>query len=162
MSGIISTELDRAVEEHRNRVGPAQPGLPGVVGTAAADVQLPARNGPGRPKGSINLTTRQLGEIYRDRYGDPLEIATRIGAKNVLDEDEVHELSRVWGCTRFEAVKLWASINADANRYHHQQMPRAVILPPGAPGGERVLVEVDGIYQEFAADDDDAADREAA
>lgn len=158
MAGVNSGQLDRAVEEWREAQGPQQAALPGVGERITGDAQLPERRGPGRPPGASNLRTEQLARLYRGRYGDPLAIATEIGAKNVLDPDTVGELARIWGCSRFEAVKLWAQVNADANRYHHQQMPRAVLVPPGAPGGERVLVEVDGVYQVVAAEGEEPED----
>lgn len=148
------TELDRAVEQHREATGPEQPALlPELVDGAS----VPAVKSKGRPSGSRNLRSEAYAALLiRDAGADPLLVATRIAATNVLDADKVAELARTWGCDRFEAVKLWAKINADVQPYLHQQLPRALHINPGAPGsGERVLLEIDGEFHDVTPGDDD-------
>lgn len=149
MAGRDDSELDRAVEEWRGEA-PAQLALLEDEAAAVAE----AKRGKGRPAGSRNLRSEAYAGLLMGRHGDPLEIATRIAAIDVLDEDEVLALARKWGCSRFEAVKLWAQVNRDVQGYLHQQMPRAIVLPPGAPGGDRILVEIEGEFHEVAGPDD--------
>jgi hypothetical protein len=146
MAGKDSSQLDRAVEERRAE----QPAL-----FEEADPQLPTVRSKGRPVGSINRRTDQVAAIYRGQYGDPLKVATEIAAKNILDPAVVEELRLAWGCSRFDAVKMWAKISNDQMPYHHQTQPRAVIVNPGAPGGERVLLEIDGEFRDVTPSEDD-------
>ena len=151
MTGRDDSELDRAVDAHRG-AAPAQLAL---LEEEAAIAE--AKRGKGRPAGSRNLRSEAYAALLTAKHGDPLDIATKIAAIDVLDEENVQQLARKWGCSRFEAVKLWATINRDVQGYLHQQMPRAIVLPPGAPGGDRVLIEIDGEYHELASADDGAA-----
>lgn len=173
MTDKNSSELDRLVEA----AGPAEPALPGLLETPPSeasradgdDGNLPAAARRGRPPGARNLRSERYAAMLRSelaadpRYaatgGDPLRAATRLAALDVLDEATIAGLAERWGCSRYEAAKLWATVNGEALKYHHQQLPRAVILPLGAPGGERVLMEIDGEFREVAAGadrDDDA------
>lgn len=146
--------LDEAVERYSEEYGPEQPAL-FDAGEAAA---VPAVRSAGRPAGSRNLRSEAYAALLiRQAGADPLLIATQIAAKNVLDPEIVTQLAQTWGCSRHEAVKLWASINRDVQDYLHQRLPRAVVLNPGAPGsGERVLLEIDGEFRDVTPDDDES------
>ena len=140
MSREVS-ELDRAVDAQRGDAG-EQPAL--FEEAAAVPV---VRKPVGRPAGSRNLRSETYAALLISRAGaDPLEIAVSIAAKNILDPETVQQLALAWGCNRFEAVKLWAAINRDVQPYLHQTLPRAVVVNPGAPGGDRVLLEVEGEF----------------
>jgi hypothetical protein len=155
------SELDKVVDAAGGRAAPAQPALFAPAGEVAA---APAPRRVGRPPGSRNLRSERYAAILRAELGDPLRAATRIAAIDILAADNLGALARAWGCSRYEAARLWAQINRDVMPYHHQQLPRAVILPPGAPGGERVLVELDGEVAEIGpgGDGTDEAADEAA
>lgn len=150
MSSRDATELDKAVEGHRGE-GSEQPALfePG-----AEALPVPRSFGKGRPAGTRNLRSEAYAALLVTRYGDPLVIATQIAAKNMLDREIVEELAKAWGCSRYEAVKLWAAINRDVQPYLHQTLPRAVVLNPGAPGGDRVLLEAEGELIDITPSDD--------
>lgn len=151
MAGRDDSELDKAVEDWRGE---------GVAQLALLDddaVSVPgAPRAKGRPPGSRNLRSEAYAALLRGRHGDPLDVATKIAAIDVTEEANIAHLAKLWGCKRFEAVKLWAQINRDVQSYHHQQMPRALIFAPGDPrlGDDgRVLVEVDGVFSEIADDE---------
>jgi hypothetical protein len=142
-------ELDRAVEAVRAEQAPEQAAL--FEPPAAEVAGPPAPRGRGRPAGARNLRSERYAALLRAELGDPLRAATRIAAIDILDPGNLVGLAKAWGCTMFEAAKLWAQINRDVLPYHHQQMPRAVVLPPGAPGGERVLIEIGGDFTAVSA-----------
>jgi hypothetical protein len=152
VSSRDATELDKAVAVERE-AGPEQPALfEGEEGLPA--VAEPPRFGKGRQPGARNLRSEAYAALLVSRYGDPLVIATKIAAKNMLDREIVEELAKTWGCSRYEAVKLWAAINRDVQPYLHQTLPRAVVLNPGAPGGDRVLLEAEGELIDITPTDD--------
>ena len=126
-----------------------------VEGTTQATAPA-LRNRGGRPHGSRNRRTEAYAALLIGKVGtDPLLIATRIAAKDVLDPDVVEKLAKTWDCSRHEAVKLWAAINRDVQDYLHQRLPRAVVLNPGAPGsGERVVIEIDGEFCDVTPEDE--------
>jgi hypothetical protein len=162
VSSRDATELDKAVEGHRGE-GSEQPALfdPGTeAGLPAAPVSRTF--GKGRPAGTRNLRSEAYAALLVSRYGDPLVIATQIAAKNMLEPAIVEELAKAWGCSRYEAVKLWAAINRDVQPYLHQTLPRAVVLNPGAPGGDRVLLEAEGELIDITPTDDPTEGEEAA
>jgi hypothetical protein len=160
VSSRDATELDKAVAAEREAM-PEQPAL--FEGEDAVPaVAEPPRFGKGRQPGSRNLRSEAYAALLVTRYGDPLVIATQIAAKNMLDAEIVGELAKAWGCSRYEAVKLWAAINRDVQPYLHQTLPRAVILNPGAPGGDRVLLEAEGELIDITPDDDAGDSEEAA
>jgi hypothetical protein len=99
------------------------------------------RRGGGRPPGSRNRRSEEYAALLRARYGCPLAVASEIAALNILDESVMQKITRLWGCGRFQAAQLWARINADVQPYHHQKMPTAIILNPGAPGSDAVVIE---------------------
>lgn len=146
------SELDKAVEDWRENQAPAQLAL-----IESDDAAVEAKRGRGRPAGSRNLRTEAYAALLKRNIGDPLVVAVRIAAKDVLDPDVVAALAKTWGCDRYEAVKLWAQINRDTQPYVNQQLPRAIVLNPGAPGGERIGLEIDGEFQEIPMESDDAA-----
>lgn len=152
MAGRDDSELDRAVEEYQAE----QPVQMLLLAEDAAELPEGPR-GRGRPPGSRNLRSEAYAALLRQRHGDPLDIATKVAAIDILDRKNVENLAEAWGCKRHEAVKLWAQVNRDVMPYVHQQLPRAVVLNPGAPGGDRVLVEIDGDFREVPDGYEDAA-----
>jgi len=147
MRSYRPSELDRLVSEGE-MTAPAQLAL---LPPDGAEPMLPTVRGKGRPLGSRNRRDEAYAAVLRARYGCPLASATQIAALNLLDETTVIELARRWHCAPFDAVKLAASIAADVSPYHYQKMPTAVILNPGAPGGERVEFEI-GEFTEVTAE----------
>lgn len=177
MANKNSSDLDRAVEQHRAETEPQQAVLPALLAEAEpAEFQPPATRPRGRPAGVRNLSSERYSaalraELAQDpRYsatgGDPLRAATRVAALDVLDDETLNHFARLWGCTRFQVVQTVGQFGRDVLSYHHQQLPRAVIVNPGAPGAERVLVEIEGDYHEVGAEDyaelDDTLDAPAA
>lgn len=152
------TPLDRAVEEHRAEQGPEQPSLPILAADAAGENAgaAVAKRGPGRPFGSVNLRAERRAELLRlelarepgqeRNQGDPLRAASRIAVIDITDPGQLAHYAALWGCSVFEVVKIVAVFNRDVMPYHHQQLPKAVVLNPGAPGGDRVGVELDGEF----------------
>src|SRR3954468_6886730 len=96
------SELDRAVEAHRDERGPEQPALlPELVDGAS----VPAVKSKGRPSGSRNLRSEAYAALLiREAGADPLLVAARIAATDMLDAEKVQLLAQTWGCSRFDAV----------------------------------------------------------
>jgi hypothetical protein len=173
-SGKGKSHLDRAVEQSRAEGGPEQALLPLLTHDAPAEnpgaAGAPVVRRQGRPVGSINLRAERYAEVLRaelaqdPRYlttgGDPLRAASRVAAIDVTDKETLDFYSELWGCPRLEVIKVWLVLNRDVQPYHHQQLPRAIILNPGAPGGERVLMELSEEDFRVISVDDGAAGRE--
>ncbi len=57
---------------------------------------------------------------------------------------------------RGDAAEFWLRTLNAVLPYLHQRMPQAVVLNPGAPGGDRVELElVDGVFRAY--DDEEEA-----
>jgi hypothetical protein len=151
-TGRDASVLDEAVSQAEA----AAPSQLALLPDDAADAREPVdERGRGRPLGSRNRRSEEYAAVLRARYGCPLARATQIAALDILDDATVTKLALLWGCTRFQAAQMWAKINADVSPYHYQSLPRAIILNPGAPGSDAVLIE----GRPTPADDDDAGGR---
>lgn len=151
--------LDRAVAEHRAEHGAEQPPLFDDA------PPVPAVRPKGRPPGAIGRRTElytaairaELAHLpeYRANHGDPLVGQTRVAALDILDDAVLAARARLWACSRLEVVKIVLQAARDANPYHHQTLPRAVVINPGAPGGDRVLLEVEGEFVDVTPTEED-------
>src|SRR4051812_31913786 len=75
------SELDKAVERHRDERGPEQPALLPELGDGAS---VPAVRSKGRPAGGRNLRSEAYAALLiREAGADPLLVATRIAATDV-------------------------------------------------------------------------------
>ena len=155
MANKNSSGLEREVEAFREERGPDQPSLfagedapanvPMPRGPGAAAVRAPMPRGPGRPPGARNLRAEEEAAAVRAMIardprcaatrGDPFIAASMIAAIDMLNADNVQFLAELWGCSKHEAVKLWAQVNGNIQEMHRPKLARVELLPEGAPGG---------------------------
>jgi hypothetical protein len=123
---------------------------PDLFGTPDLASRGGHRDGAGRPKGSRNKRTGEMARFYMRQmhtvdpgFADPLLRALAIAGKNILDQDEVAELARIWGCEPAKAVELYLANWRAVMPYIHQEQPRSLHFAPGAPESEE-LAPTDG------------------
>lgn len=108
----------------------------------AVEPTLPAVRKRGRPKGSRNRRHEADAAALLARHDDPLDVATEIAARQITRAGELARLAQELGMDHVAAAEFWLRTLIAVLPYLHQRMPQKVILNPGAPGGERVLLDV--------------------
>src|SRR5882672_9041820 len=94
-----------------SRAEPAeQPELPGIL-PLARKVAPEARQGPGRPRGSIARISALVRDRFLARYASPLDGLAEVYSRGV------EELARELGCTRLEAFQLQMAAMKEALPY---------------------------------------------
>lgn len=153
----VKRALEEAVAE-RGDAPAVQPGLfAECEGISATAPTPPAEvNRGGRPVGARNRRTEEYARFLRSRFGDPLAVGTSIAARDITQPGELERLALDLGMKRGDAAEFWLRTLNAVLPYLHQRMPQAVVLNPGAPGGDRVELElVGGVFT--AVDDDEEA-----
>ena len=84
--------------------------------------------GVGRPKGSLNKSTKVLAEYILGRHRHPVVAAAQICDMPLRD------LARELGCERLEAAKYQQQCREFVAKYTVQAMPQAVTFDPGTVG----------------------------
>lgn len=111
----------------------------------------------GRPVGARNRRTEEYARFLRARFGDPLAVGTSIAARDITQPGKLDELASDLGMKRGDAAEFWLRTLNAVLPYLHQRMPQAVVLNPGAPGGDRIELElVDDVFLPVY-DDEEAA-----
>lgn len=104
--------------------------------------ELP-RQGPGRPRGSLNRRTQALAEYAARLGGNPIIKLIEIVAT------PIDVISRTLACTKYEAAEFWRKCAADLGPYIEQKLPTAVqiqganagmlVINTGGPLGEQAI-----------------------
>lgn len=119
--------------------------LDGAVDLFAASPIAPPRRGPGRPKGSLNVTTRQMKTWLAARgYRDPLEFLAALTtgdpveiAKAMMPAGEDGAVAVPFDAA-LEVLKLQVKAAGELAAYVHQRAPIAI----DAPAAMRPLVVI--------------------
>lgn len=114
-----------------------------LLGDLAVDGARVKRAGPGRPRGSINKSTKEMAEFILARYRSPL-----IGLAEIVNTP-VPLLAQQLGCTRLEALGEWRQCAKALAEYIHQKMPTAIEVDEKVAGAIMVL-NAGGLPQEQA------------
>jgi len=147
----VMTERERAPDQLGLFGASAPPQLP-----APLDGRGGARPGAGRPPGALNRSSRELaGYVRRKGYEahgiDAIERDYELALQPLAtDRAALQAFAEHLGCDRLEAFKVWQQCKRDVYPFIYPRLANIEVLPPGAPGGDRLLVEVDGIYGEEA------------
>ena len=111
----------------------------------AASPIAPPKRGPGRPRGSLNTSTKQLKQWLAARgYRDPLEFLA------ALASGDAGEIARQMDVDPMEVLKLQVKAASELAAYVHQRAPISV----DAPAASRPLI----VIQAGAADPARAGD----
>jgi hypothetical protein len=105
-------------------------------------IQTADKKPRGRPLGSQSRRADIYAQALMREEGDPLHKAVRIANVDVLIENNVIRLAKQWDCDRLDAVKVVVTAQANVMKYLHQAMPQAIIVKPGAPEGDALMVDV--------------------
>lgn len=152
--------VERVVKEAIAERGDAPALQPGLFAEAEQQPAAPAvENRGGRPVGARNRRTEEYARFLRARHGDPLDVATAIAARNITAAGELENLAFDLGMKPAEAADFWLRTLNAVLPYLHQRMPQAVVLNRGAPGGDRIELELvdegDGTFSAY--DDEEGA-----
>lgn len=93
--------------------------------------ELP-RSGPGRPRGSVNRTTRDLVKLIESTGRHPLLAMAEIVAT------PIDVIARTLGCDKLEAAEYHRKVMSDLAPYVAQKLPTAVQIQ-GANAGMLVI-----------------------
>lgn len=81
---------------------------------------IPARGGPGRPKGAKNKRTQEWSDFILARHRSPL-----MGLAEIVSTP-IPILAQQLSCKRIEAAEFWRKCSVELARYLHQAQPVAV------------------------------------
>lgn len=103
-----------------------------VFGTLRKATGEPIRSGPGRPRGSLNRSTRDLVKLIESRGKNPLLAMAEIVAT------PIDVIAATLGCKRIEAAEYHRKVMSDLAPYLAQKLPTAVQIS-GANAGMLVI-----------------------
>jgi len=143
-------QLDRAAADLvQGRAAGAETGAPGggdaaaeqlalfSAGSVFGQIKVPGepilpRTGPGRPRGSINRTTKDLVKLIEATGRHPLLAMAEIVAM------PIDIIAATLGCKKIEAAEYHRKVMADLAPYVAQKMP-TMIQPVGANAGYLII-----------------------
>lgn len=122
---MVDPVINRMVEAERRDGGPGQAAeqlalIPEVVEDRQVAAAERAARGPGRPKGSSNLSAREWANYIISKYNSPLMGLAETATASIED------LTRELCCTRFEAAQFRQAAQDKLAPYLHSKMPIAV------------------------------------